>query len=393
METKQSKVIPDILIIGGGVFGVTAALELRARGYSVSLVDPGPLPHPLAASTDISKVVRMEYGPDVQYMAMVEESISGFLGWNEAIGDEVYHNTGVTMFIQNPMAAGGYEFESFQALIKRGHRPERVAGRALQERFPAWSESYVDGFFNPEGGYVESGRLMSGLVRLAEAQGVSLIRGTAEQVSGGQVTLSDGRVFSSGLTIVAAGAWTSYLVPAVSPYMKSTGHPVFHLRPSNPAAFTAPDFCTFTADVSRTGWYGFPFNPREGVVKVANHGVGIAVHPENDPREVYPADHAALRSFLAATFPSLADAEVVYTRRCLYSDTLDEHLWIDFHPEDDRLLVAAGGSGHGMKFAPVLGPLIADALERRPNPWLERFAWRHLAPDMRGEEPARHHAK
>ncbi|MFT5145105.1 MAG: glycine/D-amino acid oxidase-like deaminating enzyme, partial [Thalassolituus oleivorans] len=48
METKQSKVIPDILIIGGGVFGVTAALELRARGYSVSLVDPGPLPHPLA---------------------------------------------------------------------------------------------------------------------------------------------------------------------------------------------------------------------------------------------------------------------------------------------------------------------------------------------------------
>ena len=51
-----------ILVIGAGMFGVTAALELKKRGHEVTLIDPGPLPHPEASSTDISKVVRPDYG-------------------------------------------------------------------------------------------------------------------------------------------------------------------------------------------------------------------------------------------------------------------------------------------------------------------------------------------
>ncbi len=65
-------VSPHTLIVGAGIYGVTAALELRARGHRVTVVDPGPLPHSLAASTDISKVIRMEYGPDDAYMGLME---------------------------------------------------------------------------------------------------------------------------------------------------------------------------------------------------------------------------------------------------------------------------------------------------------------------------------
>ena len=65
------------IIVGAGIFGVTAALELRRRGYEVSLLDPGPLPHPLATSTDISKMVRSDYGDDELFTAMAEESIEG----------------------------------------------------------------------------------------------------------------------------------------------------------------------------------------------------------------------------------------------------------------------------------------------------------------------------
>ena len=53
-----------VIIVGAGIFGVTAAMELRKRGHRVQLLDPGPLPHPLAASTDIGQAVRMEYGAD-----------------------------------------------------------------------------------------------------------------------------------------------------------------------------------------------------------------------------------------------------------------------------------------------------------------------------------------
>jgi glycine/D-amino acid oxidase-like deaminating enzyme len=75
--------LPSVTIVGAGIFGVTAALELRRRGYPVSLFDPGPLPHPQAASTDISKVVRMDYGTEDFYMDWMAEVFPGWQVWNE----------------------------------------------------------------------------------------------------------------------------------------------------------------------------------------------------------------------------------------------------------------------------------------------------------------------
>lgn len=388
----------DLLVVGAGIYGVTAALEMRRRGHSVTLIDPGPLPHPLAASTDISKVVRMEYGKDRQYMQMVDAAIDGFEAWNGELGERLYHNTGVSMLTQEPMENVPYNWDSYRLLQEEGHAPERLDGAEIARRFPAWNaERYVDGFYSPRGGYAESGRVVAALTGLAEREGVVLRQGqTAQAVieTAGRVTgvrSREGENFHAGHVLVAAGAWTPVLLPELQPVMKATGHPVFHLKPKNPAIFTPPHFVVFTADVSRTGWYGFPLHPREGVVKVANHGVGKVLHPEQDERVVYESDIAHLRRFLAETFPALADAELVYTRRCLYCDTLDEHFWIDRHPEREGLSVSTGGSGHGFKFAPVLGPLTADVLEGKPNPWAAKFRWRELGGHVRGEEASRFH--
>ena len=76
------------LILGGGTFGLTAALELRARGWHVTLLDAGEIPHPDAASTDINKVVRMDYGTDEQYTAMGELSIQRWHEWNARWNEE-----------------------------------------------------------------------------------------------------------------------------------------------------------------------------------------------------------------------------------------------------------------------------------------------------------------
>ena len=71
------------IVVGGGIFGLTSALELRNRGYAVTLLDAGPIPHPLAASTDISKVVRIEYGADEAYTCLAEDAREGWLSWND----------------------------------------------------------------------------------------------------------------------------------------------------------------------------------------------------------------------------------------------------------------------------------------------------------------------
>ncbi len=388
----------DFLIVGAGIFGVTTALELRRRGYSVTLIDPGPLPYPLAASTDVSKVVRMEYGSDRQYMRMVIRAIEGFHRWNEQFGEKLYHETGVLMVAKGTISDSEYLDNSLRMLLEEGQTPERLSGDDIARRFPAWRSAgaYVEGFYHARGGYAESERVVRRLVEQAARAGVAVRAGqTADEflsrgnrVSG--MRTREGETFLADHTVVAAGSWTPWLMPELQQVMRATGHPIFHLKPTDPTLFTAPNFVVFTADTSRTGWYGFPLL-REGIVKVAHHGIGLPLHPEHDERIIYEEDFAHLRSFLRATFPALLDAEIVYTRRCLYNDTLDEHLWIDRHPEKEGLSVATGGSGHGFKFGPVLGELIADVVEDRPNDWSQKFRWRLLPPETQGQEASRFH--
>jgi glycine/D-amino acid oxidase-like deaminating enzyme len=382
----------DVVIAGGGIFGITAALALRARGHAVTVFDPGPLPHPLAESTDISKVVRMDYGPDEAYLALMEQAMAGWRRWNAAWPRPLYHETGVAFLTREAMVPGSFEHESHRLLLARGYPIERLDGPAIQRRFPAW-RGHTDGYFNPIGGFAESGNVVAQLAREAAARGVVLREGarvTGIHVEGSVAAglVVDGEIVKGGHVVVAAGAWTAALLPHLAGEFRTVGQPVFHLVPADPSLFAAARFPVFGADISRTGYYGFPVTG-EGIVKVANHGVGRVVDPSG-PRQVGAAEEQALRVFLGETFPDLAGARLAGTRLCVYCDTRDEHFWIARDPEREGLTVAAGGSGHGFKFAPVLGDLIADAVEGAERPELAKFRHRPgLAPQ--GEEAARHH--
>ena len=373
---------PDILIVGAGVFGVTAALELTSRGHTVALVDQGSPPFLLAASSDISKVVRMEYGSDAFYMRRAEEAMEGFDAWNESLSRPFYHETGVLMLSREAMQPGGFEHDSWKTLQERGHEPERIDSKLLSDRFPAFDPSmYTDGFFHARGGWVESGSLIQELFQRALAAGVRFTEGMVTDLllEDGRclgATLADGSSLEAGHTLLACGAWTTNLLPELKPFFRSSGHPVFHLRPAEPKRFAPPEFCTFTADIAHTGWYGFAVHPSEGVVKIGRHGTGLDVDPVADPREVYESDIQAMWAFVREALPALTEAELVYTRRCLYADTIDADYWLDHHPEYAGLSVASGGSGHGFKMAPILGSLIANRLEGVADDRLERFRWR-----------------
>lgn len=388
---------PHIAIVGAGIFGVTAALALQRRGQAVSLFDPGPLPHPLAESTDISKIVRLDYGADELYLTLMESALEGWRRWNASWREPLFHEVGVTFLTRSLMAPGGFERESYELLLRRGHRPERLDTAAIRARFPAWSTgAYVDGYYNPSGGHAESGRVVERLLREAEAAGVRLLaRQTfsrllheGSRVAG--IVTHEGGAFPADQVILAAGSWTPHALPSLAPHLRSVGQPVFHLLPPDRSLYEASRFPVFGADISRTGYYGFPVT-RDGVVKIANHGVGRPMHPESRERAVTAEDLARLRAFLRETFPDLEGAPLAHTRVCVYCDTWDEHFWIARDPDREGLIVAAGGSGHGFKFAPVIGDIIADAALGVPSPSLARFRWRPEVKPARGEEEARYH--
>jgi len=115
--------------------------------------------------------------------------------------------------------------------------------------------------------------------------------------------------------------------------------------------------------------------------------------PDSPARVVTADEERKLREFLAYSFPSLAGAPIVYTRLCMYCDTHDGHFWIARDPEREGLVVAAGDSGHGFKFAPVLGEIIADAVEGKDNRLLEKFRWRPEVCAGSGTDAARSKGK
>ncbi len=389
-EVKPYSPPVQIVVAGGGIFGVTAALALRQRGHDVTLVDPGPVPHPLAESTDISKVIRADYGADEDYTALGEQALDGWRRWNREWPEPLFHETGVTFLSRAPMQPGGFEYESHALLTRRGHRLERMDAAAIAKRFPAYREGeYVDGYFNPSGGWAASGAVVAQLARQAEAAGVVMRTGRVDNI-GDDGAIVDGRRVPAELTVVCAGSWVPLIVPELAGCLRAVGQPVFHLQPSDPSLFEASRFPVFGADISRTGYYGFPLN--DGVVKIANHGTGVALAPgDADARVTTAAHEAALRAMLAESFPALAGAPIVFRRLCVYCDTLDEHFWIARDPARGNLAIATGGSGHAFKFAPVLGDLIADLALGESHPLARKFRWRPELATTGGAEAARHH--
>jgi sarcosine oxidase / L-pipecolate oxidase len=378
------------LVIGGGIFGVTAALELRARGCDVTLTDPGPLPHPLAESTDISKVVRSDYGADLDYTALGEQALEGWRNWNAAWPVPRFHETGAAFLTRAPMQPGGFEHESFATLSRRGHRIERLDAAEIARRFPAYRPgALVDGYLHHEAGWAESGAVVAELAAECRAHGVIVREGcpidrlgdtpARAALVGGAAHDRAAEALAADVVVVAAGSWTPRLVPALAGSLRAVGQPVFQLRPADPSLFQAARFPVFGADISRTGYYGFPVT-RDGIVKIANHGTGIAM-AEGTPRQTTPEQERALREMLRETFPSLAGAPLAETRLCVYGDSHDSHFWIARDPDRPHVTVAAGGSGHAFKFAPVLGPLIADIALGVPHPLAHKFRWR---PDLAG---------
>jgi glycine/D-amino acid oxidase-like deaminating enzyme len=244
---------------------------------------------------------------------------------------------------------------------------------------------------------VESGHVVATLIERAKSTGIQLRESARfsqldeddDRVKG--IVLDDGERIAGDLVVMAVGAWTPYVLPFTRKFFRATGQPVFHLRPSQLELFAPEHFPVFGADISTTGYYGFPLN-REGIVKIANHGPGREMSPDFPNRTVTPQEEENFREFLSSTFPALVEAPIVYSRVCMYCDTNDGNFWIARDPEHEGLVIAAGDCGHGFKFAPVLGGIIADAAEEKSNPFLQKFRWRPKVPLGSGTDVARFRA-
>jgi sarcosine oxidase len=164
--------------------------------------------------------------------------------------------------------------------------------------------------------------------------------------------------------VLAAGAWTGPLAPGLDVPLRVARRVMHYLRaPAQAGAFDPSRFPVYFIQTGPgDGIYGFPLigDPAAGIKAGFHYRGGNATSPDTVDRNVSDSERAEMRDVLAEWIPDLA-GEHVEARVCMYTMTPDEHFVIDLLPGSaGRVAVAAGFSGHGFKFTPVVGEILAD---------------------------------
>ena len=363
-------------VVGAGVFGLSTAIELRRRGHDVTLFERGPIPHPGASSTDVSKAIRRTWYGDVgTYVDLVQRAAVTWREWEDSFGDRVYHQCG-QLVVLSDFGPGTPMHQSWRFLSSRGIDVEILDASEAGTRFPQLVfDAGQTCVYDRWAGYVESGRAVRFMADMASEQGVRVAEHTpvtaVDETSGGVrvETASGGVAFD--VAVVAAGPWLGRLVPALAAHVRLTRQQMVFVEVDAPDRFSHGVFPMFTFDPDQGGFYGFPLL-REGYLKIAEEKIGPEVDADLD-RAVTPEFIDVALDFLRRRIPEMARGRLLGGRSCLYTNTPDDHFFIDRAPGADRVFVAGGGSGHGFKFGGAIGEVAADAVEDRDNRLGEMF--------------------
>ncbi len=362
----------QVCVVGAGIFGMAAALELRKRGHGVTLIERGQIPNPEASSTDVSKVIRRTSYANETYVELATRAAVQWREWHERTSRSIYFQTGMLIAVRGLWpeheALAGWE-----TLNRLGKDVVELTAKQVVKRFPQFIVSDEDRlFFDPWAGYLRSGQALADLATVARDSGVTIRENTLvaalEETSDGARVRWDYESKICDRVVVAAGPWVAELLPAMRDRVRITRQQMAFFVPKDAAPFQRGRFPVWTLLSPGNLWYGFPYL-HEGFVKVAEDSK-VEDTAVDIPREPTTEFLAWAREFVSQRIPALTDAEMVGGRSCLYTNIAkmqDEQFVIDWAPGCERILIAGCGCGHGFKFGGSIGPVIADALEDKEN--------------------------
>jgi monomeric sarcosine oxidase len=365
-----------IIIIGAGIVGLSTAYALLKQGKQrVTLLEQATVDHAGGTSHGFSRLLRFEYGSDAHYSRMVQLSLERWKQLEVASGRTLYIPTGVLVASSSE---DDFTRASYKVVREMGLPIEYISEEQCNRRFPQFATQTYDAItYNAEGGILRASFCLQTLRDLVLAMGGEIVEANrvSRMVYGDvcrpvQLSLTSGQVIAADRVVIAAGPWIHHLLPEVELPVRMTRQYLFYFAGLPVTSYAAGAFPAFMAG----DLYGFPIHEGcNGWVKAASHDFGYSVSPDDRP----PPDRAVIeriRDSLSVLLPALHNAPLARIDSCIYDIAPDEHFILDRLPDDPRIVIATGLSGHGFKFGLLLGELLSSLLcDTKPVVPMEHF--------------------
>ncbi len=379
----------DAIVVGLGAHGSAAARSLAERGVSVLGLEAFERAHGLGSSGGRTRIFRVAYFEHPGYVPLLIEAWDRWLALERETGARLLEQTG-GLYAGPPDSA--VFLGSLRSSEEHSLPHEVLTSDELRRRFPQFVVADdVVGLYEERAGFLRSEAGIEAQLSMAERSGAELHFGERvldwQSTPSGVTVRTDRARYSAGNLVLAAGAWIDRLLPGLDLGLWVERVPLFWFEPIGERDSFSPGTLPvwiFETDFD-AAYYGFPYDHDAGL-KVARHHSGERCDPDLVDRTASLADEERVRAFLRAHMP-LADGPRREAAVCMYTNAPDLDFIIDRHPELPGVAFASACSGHGFKFAPVVGEILADLVLEgqtdRPIEFLRlgRFGTRALKPE------------
>jgi sarcosine oxidase len=366
----------DIAVIGLGAMGSASLYAAARRGQRVLGLERYEPGHFRSSSFGESRLIRLAYFEDPSYVPLVQEAYARWRDLEAATGQNVLMITGA---IEAGFAGAPLVVESWRSSTEHNLASERLTARQANARFPAFDlPDDWDVIFQPDAGVLLPEKAIRLFVAGAEAHGAMVRLHTrvisVEPIDGKvQIVLEGGERFEVGSAVISAGAWIGDLLPDIAQGLRLTRQPLMWFKPLDPALVRPDRMPAFLFQTRTDLIYGLPDVCGTGV-KAALHDSGELLSSAEEARGAVSRAEVAhlqgtLRRYVPAAAGTLVDSSV-----CIYTRSPDGHFLVGLHPKAPQLVIASPCSGHGFKFASVMGEILADlAINRKTDRPIDLF--------------------